>query len=316
MCVCPSTAGGIGTSAATRCAPQIQALVHRAAARAGGEVKLCSPRLAPGREAERVARHELVPVRTSAADDPGQLLAAGGQDSLDVALDDASGDPQVPGDLIAGEPVAVEHRDPALALVEALEDRERELVQLGSFLALDQDLVRRRQRWVDGLKLLGGVVDEDLSLEAIAHVVDRRVGRLQQPLVDLAHRLPAARPAGFQARLLKGLLDLLARGAALDRGDLPSQLGATAPARDLREQCSGSLGARRNANVDRHATTRGRGDDFGPHLFNRGQIADTRPVRGLDTHRVEPPAPHVRSGTTLGSWIIGRPSVADSSATD
>ena len=49
MCVCPSTAGGIGTSAATRVAPQIQALIHRAAARARGEVKLCSPRLAPGR---------------------------------------------------------------------------------------------------------------------------------------------------------------------------------------------------------------------------------------------------------------------------
>ncbi|MGZ6596232.1 MAG: hypothetical protein ACXVFH_12825 [Solirubrobacteraceae bacterium] len=163
----------------------------------------------------------------------------------------------------------------SLALVEALEDRERHFVHLCSFLALDQDLVGRRQRWVDGLKLLGAVVDEDLSLEAIAHVVDRRVGRLQKPLVDLAHRLTAARPAGLEAGLLEGLLDLLARGAALGRGDLPSQLVATPPARDLREQCSGSLGARRNANVDRHITTRGRGNAFGPHHFNRCQIADT-----------------------------------------
>ena len=126
--------------------PSVEPLEHPAAPWARGEVKLRAPCLAAGREPEGVARDQLVSVGAAATGNPGELLAAGRQDPLDVALDDPRGDPELAGDLVACHTVAVQQRDLARALIQALEDRERELVQLGSLLALDHELVRRRQR--------------------------------------------------------------------------------------------------------------------------------------------------------------------------
>jgi hypothetical protein len=89
-------------------------------------VKLCSPRVAPARQPERVARHELVSIRTAGTDHPGELLAAGRQDPLHVALDDPSADAEVPGDVVARQAMAVEDRNLAPALVEPVEDRKRQ----------------------------------------------------------------------------------------------------------------------------------------------------------------------------------------------
>ena len=281
--------------------PEVQALIHRPAARAGRKVKLRLPCLAPARQAERVAGDEAVAVRASRPDDLGELRAAGGEDPLDVAFDDPRRDAEVLGDRVAGEAVAVQHGDFAFALVEAVEDRERDGVELGALLTLDQNFVRRRRSRVVGLELAGAVVDEHLAFEPVAHVVDGGIGRAQQPLVDLAHRLSATGALGLDTGLLEGLLDLLARGAALGRGDLRAELRGAAPAGDLLEQRSGSLRARWDSDVDCHTPTRGPRRSFGPPFLKLGQSDDRRPVAGLGTHALKPLAGHVPSAVTVGS---------------
>jgi len=107
--------------------------------------------------------------------------------------------------------VAVQHCDVALALREALGNRDTPFVDLGLLLDPDQDLVRGTKRGRVGWRL----VDEHLSLEPVAHVA-RSGGRgVAQPHVDFADRLPVAPSAGLQARLLEGLLDLLLCGVAV-----------------------------------------------------------------------------------------------------
>ena len=140
--------------------------------------------------------------------------------------------------------MAVQHRDLPLALGQALQQREREPVDLGPVLALDQHLDGRRERAVGRLDRRVRHVDGDLALHALAHLAELAVRRRAQPDVDLAHRLPGAPARGASARLLKRLLDLLARRAAVPRRHRRAQLLSAPAAGDLLEQCARRLRAR------------------------------------------------------------------------
>ena len=217
-------------------------------------MKLRLARLAVISEPERQPRHEPLAGRAAAAGELRQLLAAGGHALLQRPLDAPRRDPELPGDLVSAVAVAVQRDDLALRLRQRVQRRARQSHHLRLVLALEHHLLRRRRDTGPARELGCGGVGRQLAVDAVTapQIAQLAVGGDPQPAVDLALRLAEAVLAGQHARLLEGVVHLVAGDARIPRGHLPTQRPAQPAAGDPLDQLARRAALSRPSVLRRH----------------------------------------------------------------
>jgi hypothetical protein len=184
--------------------------------------------------------------------------------------------------------------DLALALRQPREHGLRHAIDLELVLVIDQLLLGRSRNAGPRQQAQHVRVDRQFSPRTLLAAGQFASRRRTQPRKHLALALPAAGPRGQQARLLHGLLDLLARRAGAPRGNLGAQARARLAARGALDQRSRERSARSVPVDRRHHPYRGAGAQIGPPFLcepTRSRAPTSTPAVSLrQPRRCAPPS--------------------------